>query len=346
MSTNRPIVHIADQISIEIIAFSRCRLTGTYIATIAAEYPRFVHAEIMTHRLFSRNAASSRAVPVKTLVEMVRTRPAMPTHWGKNEPGMVANEECNNPVEVSPGVLLPREEAWVFGAAQMSNLALAFDAAGYHKQIVNRLTEPFQRYRVIITATCWDNFMWLRNHKDAQPEVQKVAKGIGHLLGKVDEGLDALFGSVVAEDLAPGEWHTPFVDHIRDNHNQLVYVSQGIPVTTVEALQISSSCCGQVSYRKLDESLEKAITMYGRLVESVPVHASPFEHQATPMQKEIPCTLDAPMCDGVNTLEPGTWEKGITHRDRAGKLWSANYCGWIQYRQLIPGNVCLNYIPH
>jgi len=68
------------------------------LITIHARYPRFIHAELMTHRCFSRNARSSRAVPVQRLINEAEANPVIPWHWGKNQPGMQAFEECNEKV--------------------------------------------------------------------------------------------------------------------------------------------------------------------------------------------------------------------------------------------------------
>ena len=51
----------------------RCRLTSWVL-----EYPRFIHAEIMIHRVFSRNAASSRAIPTEKIIQNIIDDPAMP----------------------------------------------------------------------------------------------------------------------------------------------------------------------------------------------------------------------------------------------------------------------------
>jgi hypothetical protein len=109
-----------------------------------------------------------------------------------------------------------------------------------------------------------------------------------------------------------------------------------------DALAISSSCCAQVSYRLLDDSIEKARMVYKRLVESSPVHASPFEHAATPMKGsgEEPSGWDMAF---NHSGFPESWENGVTHSDRQGNLWSGNFKSWIQHRQLIPNNVCNNY---
>lgn len=337
-------------ITASIIAHSKSAVNGKEIITYELEYPRFIHAEFMTHRLFSRNSASSRAIPVSRMIELIREKPATFVHWGKNQAGMQAKEECNTPVFNYPGYyalmestdesvdqqaaialceklgMNTRESAWAAMAAIVCQQAKAYSDAGYHKQIVNRLLEPFQMMKVVCTATEWDNFFHLRNHVDAQPEIHELARVM----------LEAKKQST-PEVLQPGEWHTPYVDHARrQSDGKLLYckLDENNLVTEwlseEDALKVSCSCCAQVSYRKLDDSLEKAIAIYDRLVTSEPVHASALEHCATPMA----FFTDSGCCG---------WEDGVTSSDRENRLWSGNFKSWVQYRQLIPNHVCNNY---
>lgn len=303
-------------ISAKIIADSISN-KGDSLTTFELEYPRFIHAEFMTHRQFSRNAASSRAIPVKKVIELIEADTAKPIHWGKNQPGMSAKEECISRLfngddfhPSDPDLGVNREQAWDFARNAAIKYAKEFDRCGYHKQIVNRLLEPFSHIKVVCTATEYDNFFWLRRHPDAQPEIQELAEKMWQAM-QASEPLQLL----------DGEWHTPY-------YEQGFWIPYGesggtaIDVdghTLQEALAISSSCCAQVSYRKIDDSLEKAQDIYKRLVESKPVHASPFEHQGTPFtQDEV--------------------KLGATHTDMDGNVWSGNFRGWTQYRQLIVGN--------
>lgn len=328
-------------ISAKIIALSIAP-NGQMIVTWELEYQRFIHAEMMTHRLFSRNAASSRAIPVATIIKQVADNPAMPIHFGKNQSGMQAAEE------LSPVLQIGVKWAWKMAAKAAVKWAETMVKLGLHKQATNRILEPFQTMKTVMTATCMDNFFWLRNHPDAQPEIRELARLMW-------EALQAALPN--AQQLKPGEWHVPYVFSLHDSEGKMRYGSQPIgdyptglwkfeEYTLEEALQVSSSCCAQVSYRKLDETLEKAQFVYSRLVDSEPVHASPFEHQATPMKafyfgcNEEGKTWRAPINKAQN---PVTWEKGITHVDRSGNFWSGNFIGWVQHRQLIPNNVCMKY---
>ena len=295
---------------------------GQLIVTWELEYQRFIHGEFMTHRLFSRNAASSRAIPVATIIDQVRNNPAKPIHWGQNMPGMQAK------AELSTFRKKAAQKLWKIAAKSACKVAEAMTRIGLHKQVANRILEPFQTMKTVMTATCMENFFWLRNHEDAQPEIRELARLMWEELERC---------LPFAQKLKPGQWHTPYVwsgTHVETG--EFVYYildkdGEQEFLTLEEALQVSSSCCAQVSYRKLDDTLEKAQMVYKRLVDSEPVHASPFEHQAKPITP----------CDGSINLRAyqGDWEPGITHMDRNGQLWSGNFVGWIQHRQLIPNNV-------
>lgn len=322
-------------IAATIIAHSKSAVDGKEVITYELEYHRYIHSELMTHRTFSRNAASSRAIPVSKMIDLVRTSPATPIHWGKNQAGMQASEECNNEVSMDwdnyndmPVSGTP-QEAWAEASRNAVYKAVCFNEAGYHKQITNRLLEPFQMIKVVVTATEWDNFFWLRFHKAAQPEIQELARCM--LVAKKHS---------VAEVLNVGEWHTPYVDHWRDEDG-LKYVledenGQGFFCNVQDALKVSASCSAQVSYRKTDDSLEKADKVWQMLTTDERIHSSPTEHQATPMSMNFfcfDCQKDGEEC----------WEHGVTHLDKQGKFWSNNFCGWIQHRALIANNNCTSF---
>lgn len=303
-------------IEAKIIAHSVSAVDGKEIVTMELVYPRFIHSEMLTHRMFSRNAASSRAIPVKTMIEMVENNPAYPVHWGKNQTGMQAKEELSG---VSLGNV---KSEWQLAGLMMTHSAKFMDKQGAHKQIVNRILEPFQWMKTVVTATEFDNFFWLRNHPDAQPEIHELARVMLEASAKSEPVL-----------LQAGDWHTPYFG--------AGYWLKGCGIALDDALAVSASCCAQVSYRKLDDGLEKAKDIYARLVESEPVHASPFEHQASPMKYSN--TVDFMLAEWGRGKLDFHWEEGVTHSDRDGKFWSGNFKSFIQYRQLIKGNVCWNY---
>lgn len=329
MTTHRKIIDHEHNYEVELVADSTSE-NSKRISTFVLTYPRFVHAELMTHRVFSRNAMSSRAIPVQKMISHIEDRPAMPIHWGKNQPGMQANEEHDEDVTINLSWLLndlsytlPKKEAWKEAMKFAVSVADGFAKAGYHKQIVNRILEPFQFIRTVVTATEFDNWYWLRDHSDAQPEIKRVA-----------EMMLTLHNQSTPHKLHHTEWHTPFYgDGVWSAHytDDLGVDFDKFGMCLDDALKISASCSAQASFRKADDSIEKARDIYQRLVDSKPIHASPFEHQAKPMQN-------------VSGYEPfkGTSE-GTTHMDMNGNYWSGNFKGWVQHRQLISGNACWKY---
>lgn len=296
-------------ITVTVIADSIGSKTGDRLTTFEFLYPRFCHSELMTHRSFSRNAASSRAIPIKSVIELVMKSPATPVHWGANQAGMQAKAELQ-------GYRLKLAQfGWSTGRYLVVGVAKFLSKVGLHKQLANRILETYQMIKVVASATEMNNFLYLRDHPDAQPEIAELARCVREAMERSKP-----------EILEPGQWHTPYVDHIHfDGKFRYTIDNEGFTVLLSEedALKISASCCAQVSYRKSDDSLDKARGIYDRLVNNKPVHASPFEHQGTPIDLEKELTDD----------------DGITHMDKKGQLWSGNFCGFVQHRQKIPDNV-------
>lgn len=331
------------------------------LTTFQLTYPRFIHSEFMTHRQFSRNASSSRAIPVERQIEMVVKNPAMPIHWGKNQPGMQALKE--NTALVHIPAFVPKfpdlydddqhkyrkttwpvspEDAWLDARDRAVEIARAYAASGYHKQVVNRLLEPFAHISVVCTASQYDNFFALRRHPDAQPEIKALA----------DAMYDAMMHSEPKE-LEWGHWHLPYIvdeDRFRirtmdiqgaireglldDLSEDPVFLrsnaNRDIPEETAREnailVRLSVARCARVSYMTHEgrrPALEQDLKLYKRLVGAQPLHASPAEHQATP--------------DALIWNEAGLkdWENPHLHGNLRG--------GWIQYRKLLPGECVDNW---
>ena len=296
-------------ISAKIISDSVCP-QGIRMTTMEIEYPRFILAELNTHRMLSKNSASSRAIPVKAMHEFIRANPATPVSWGKNQPGMKANEEVGSSVATEALQVWNRakEDALHWADALAHKLAI-------HKQIANRITEPWMTMKTVISGTEWTNFFHLRNHPDAQPEIKALA-----------EAMTVAYTTHLPLPLKPGDWHLPYItiaEYVPTG--ELQYLNNNFdPISLEEAKIISASCCAQVSYRKNDDSFDKAKKIYDQLILSEPVHASPIEHQATPMDIDSMCRF-----------EPDTWQPGVSHVSANSDLWSGNLRGWIQHRKLI-----------
>lgn len=270
---------------------------GKRLTTLQLMYPRFIHAEFMTHRVFSRNASSSRAIPVAKMIQQVRAAPAMPIHWGKNQPGMQAHEEHDAPVEGLRDLYgstygdLPIQQAWQVAAEHAAFIAKCMNDAGYHKQVVNRILEPFLHISVIVTATEWDNFFELRDHPDAQPEIRELAIQMRAAMGASTPVLRPRDRQTIAA------WHLPYVtQEERDTYRN-----------SPELLaMVSAARCARVSYLTHDgrvPNFDEDLALYDRLVGSRPLHASPIEHQAYPL----------PLADQR----------------------SKNFVGWRQHREIV-----------
>lgn len=278
------------------------------MTTMEIEYPRFILAELNTHRMLSKNSASSRAIPTKLMREQILNDPALPCYWGSNQPGMQAGKEVSDPKQA--------KLAWLLAMHRALESNQELEALDLHKQITNRVTEPWMTMKTVISGTEWSNFFYLRAHPAAQPELQQLAR----LMLEAYEAQEP-------ELLYPGEWHLPYITTKRNN-NQLEYWSGDQMLTLEQAKKVSASCCAQVSYRKSDTGLEKAEKIFDQLINSKPCHASPVEHQATPMPDRF---------QQLEYTKPELWPQGISHQDRESYYWSGNLKGWIQHRKLIPG---------
>ena len=298
-------------ISAKIICDSVSSVTNQRITTFEMEYPRFILSQMNTHRVHSKSTASSRAIPINVKCEQLLTNGTYPIHWGKNKSGMQAVEEIDDNLKQSA------IEIWDNAKLSAIKYAKELQELGVHKQISNRLLEPFETVKTLVTATSFDNFFNLRCHSDAQPEIKALA--------------DKMYEEYIKSEpmvINYGEWHTPYVQRIRDKLNgTLHYYIDGEEIDTETAIKISCSCSAQVSYRKNDTSIEKAVKIFDKLVNATPVHSSAFEHNATPI-------------DIMKT------EQGITHFDINDVPYSGNFANWVQYRHLIPNNTCYHYSPN
>lgn len=312
-----PFVEGAGGIRAEVVCDS-VNIWGDRVTTYRLHYPRFIHSEFMTHRMVSKNASSSRAIPVNKILDSVADQPAMPIHWGLNQPGMQASEQG----DAESGI-----EQWQVAAEEASHAAQMMwnDGKGFHKQIVNRLVEPFTYMNVVATATDWENFFWLRYHSDAQPEIAELARVMWEAREKS-----------TPVTLRHGEWHVPYVDSFRDSEGMLQYCDDDGDViyTLDEAIKISSSCCAQASYRKLDQTLEKALMLFDRLAGGEPLHASPFEHPCTPYgENEHMARLDAKQVMVNHLITYCDYSPVDADKTADITMYCGNFRGFTQYRK-------------
>lgn len=221
------------------------------ITTFEVYAPRFLLAEINTHGVLAKSAASSRAIPVKKRIEMVRDHGFVPKEFGKNKAGMQANE-------VLAGQQADRANfIWSSATEYACLMAEALNETEVHKQHANRILEPFAYYHGVVTATEWDNFYKLRLHPDAQPEFQELAS-----LMKAAHDASTPVSRV---------FHTPYVDDLKSVHGSII-----------DAFMVSAARCARVSYKTFDgkmSTVEEDRALCQKLIEGG--HMSPFDHPAT-----------------------------------------------------------------
>lgn len=224
---------------------------GHRVTTFEVEYPRFILPEVLTHRVFNRNTASSRALPIRKMIDRVKLDPFVPTVFGRNQPGMQAGDEVDNP-EMT-------KVLWLKSAMRAAREAEQMEATGVHKQIVNRMLEPYSWTKQIITATDYENFFTQRISPLAQPEMQDLALAMR----------DAYDASHV-QRLDWHEWHMPY---LRREDSEFA---------PWEQRRLSVARCARVSYLTHDgvRDPSKDFELYDRL--SSDGHWSPFEHVCKP----------------------------------------------------------------
>jgi hypothetical protein len=279
---------------------------GKRLTTYLWRYPRPIHAEIMTNRAWSKNSASSRAIPPLKLVEMLESDPWIPDYIGKSQKGMQAGEELTEN---------ERAEAvrvWIEARDNAIKSAKYLLSLGVHKSLINRLLEPWMWITVIASATEQPNMYGLRLHKDAERHYQ-------HLMRMSKAALDAS----TPRKLEVGMWHVPLIyeedyslitDYVANKIGQYGLVEAGllgrVPDDTAKLAQevlikVSVGRCARVSYLTHDgrRDIAEDVALHDRLVVQRPLHASPAEHVA----------------QALDTLE-----------------WSGNFCGFRQYRKTLP----------
>lgn len=236
------------------------------LTTMELEYPRCIHSEFLTHRMFSRNSASSRAIPIDKMIKRVVDDPFIPIVWGKNQSGMQAHEEFTLTNEIAQC-----REAWTDALDSALVAANDLKELGLHKQIVNRILEPFQWITVIATgnAIAWENFFHLRCSNMAEPHIREVAY-------MAREAYDAFEPTTLTGELE----HLPLVNRI--NTVTVGQLGEFIYPTPEEARAISTGRCARISYLTHHgiHDWSEDIRLHNKLRDDG--HWSPFEHPARP----------------------------------------------------------------
>jgi thymidylate synthase ThyX len=352
------------KISAEIVADS-INPQGNRITSYILTYPRFIHAELMTHRMFSRNSASSRAIPFKKMLSMVTEDPFIPIAWQKDHSGMQGIEYCTN------------ENGWLDSSWRCARDSALYEAKdlyskGVTKQLCNRLLEPFMWHTVLVTATEWDNFFELRcpkylqgfefynskkdvikasidgkdnsgknysEYSDIDWLKQSVSGAEIHIQALAEAMWDAMNEST-PNQLQPGQWHIPFGDKINSDAIHDYGITELDNYYDEDELKIAVAVarCARLSYMTFNGEIDyaKDIALHNMLFKSK--HMSPFEHVARCMTDLEYCTFVKGESDVLEFEEPNNgqfvaYSKNWNHDSISG--WCNNFKGFIPYRYLI-----------
>jgi thymidylate synthase ThyX len=317
--------------------------TGKRLTTFQVTFSRIVLSEYNTHRMLSRNSASSRAIPFLKQLSYIVSDPFIPDQFPINGKGMQPLEYYSiDSVEhkLATGVWLSARDSMIEHAKKLTgNLPAGYESSGsdfrsdkeiflnVHKQIANRLLEPFMYHTVICTASEWDNFFKLRTHSDAQREIKRIADMMYDLYHSNYNPV--LSSPQNVQYLKEGEWHCPLVtkedeklidDYIAENlgHESI------IDSTNLEIKKkISAARCARVSYLTHDgvRDIFKDLELFARLTASG--HWSPLEHVARPFFVKV----------------PSVFGQDEHYQD----LWSGNFLGWKAYRKEFKEENCTNF---
>jgi thymidylate synthase ThyX len=249
-------------------------LTCDRLTTFVLTYHRLVHSEFLTHRMLSKNSSSSRAIPVEKMIAKVIEDNVFPLEFGKNQKGMTAKES------VDDAAIAASMKTWQKARLDAIDHAWALHKQGVHKQVVNRLLEPFSSITVICTATEYQNFFAQRCHPDAQPEIQALAIAMREA-----------YEASEPDQLEDGDWHIPFLGEDEKNDDGEFVASEAElqwhknligKVTDNDFIKIATGRCARVSYLNHDgiRNIQDDIKLHDRLLSSKPPHLSPFEHCA------------------------------------------------------------------
>lgn len=252
-------------ISAEIIADSKNVETGGRATTFVLKFPRIVLAEFNTHRMISKNSASSRAIPFEKMIKYVKETPFIPIKFMKNHSGMQGDEYFIGEEEEK------LRERWLEARDWAVVKSRELFDMGLTKQLVNRTLEPYLYHTVIATGTDWENFFKLRAHGAAEIHIEDLAKK-----------MLVAYNESTPKNLKLGEWHIPFGDKFDNDRLAVLAHEEQLDKSESEKLvvKIATARCARVSYMNFDgkDDYKADVNLHDRLAQYG--HWSPFEHCA------------------------------------------------------------------
>lgn len=241
---------------------------GDRLITVQITFPRWILAEVNTHRVFSRNSASSRAIPTERIIEQVEANPFVPETFHARVKGMGIGDPLREEQQADA------RRAWLNACEDALDAARELSEIGIDKSRVNRLLEPFMWHTAIISSTEWDNFFALRcppgeavrEDFPAQLEFQEMALRMRSAMRDSEPKL-----------VRDNDWHLPLVHPEYDTVGRVEEAEDPFFWP-----KVSAGRCARVSYlRHEDEESPRDSYLRAASLERNG-HLSPFEHVAQP----------------------------------------------------------------
>lgn len=336
-----------NKISANIVADS-ISIHGDRVTTFLLTFPRFILPELNTHRMFSRNSASSRAIPFEKMVKMVEEDPFIPIAWQKDHKGMQGTEYFNEEESKS------KIKEWLIARDNAVTQAKKLHSEGVTKQLCNRLLEPFLWHTVLLTATEFENFFKLRcpqyvinwypkdrpealeptqatfkskeqamlytgecsNWTENDWRMSNIAQAEIHMQALAEAMWDA-YNKSTPVFLRENQWHIPYRENIdKDNIDDVI--------------KIATARCARLSYMTFDNEIdyEKDIKLHDKLIENG--HLSPLEHicQCLTEEEYQASTKTIGFYNGRSVIEEG---------------WCSNLKGFKSYRYMVENGIYESY---
>lgn len=290
------------EITAKIVADSITRRGNCRVTTFIIKAPRFLLAELNTHRMLSRNSASNRARPLSVTTKDVTNDPfAFPLGLMAAHKGMQGSDFLDD------ATLEQAKKVWLKMRDDVIAGVLELDRLGVTKQITNRPLEPFSWHEAIVSGTDWENFFALRAHPDTEIHLARLATLM----------LEA-YNASMPKLLKEGEWHVPFGDCM--DMDKIRAIAQNEAEIEKIKLQIAAARCARISYKPFGDEAKydyaADLRLFKTLVDGN--HVSPLEH-------------------GARAMTEDEWDKYVSTRgEEVEKGWCGNFRGFIQLRKLYP----------
>ncbi len=237
------------------------------VITISAEYPSFIHPQVLMYRQLTRSIASSRAYTAKRYREELVYAEGVHPHFTSSGRGMLGGEMLTDEQRAEAGA------AWDAARRAALEHAARLEALNVHQEVVNRILAPFARVRSVMTGyvTAFDAISTERTTAGgAQAETVRLAERIRY-------AVDALEESPPDFDDLGQAWHIPAPLRPRGATFEDLYV-------------LSVSAGARASYGRTPGDLETERAFVRRLYRDR--HLNPFEHavcfDAAPLRNRIP----------------------------------------------------------